>query len=69
MEVVKKYEKCIWCQKPLKKIGHARANGKSHDDWVARSSHKKCWIENELKQQKKKPEGKKYKTVMMIELK
>ena len=69
MEVVKKYEKCIWCNKSLTPIGTARSNGRKHNDWQYRSSHKKCWIENELKQQNKKPEGKKYKTVMMIELK
>ena len=68
MEVTKQYTKCIF-NKCLQPIGTARSNGYKHNDWVARSSHKKCWIENELKQQKKKPEGKKYKTVMMIELK
>jgi len=67
MEVVKKYENCIWCQKPLQPIGNARANGCKHNDWIGRNSHKKCWIENELKQKSKKPEGI-YKNVMVIQL-
>ena len=67
MELVKKYEKCIWCNKCLQPIGTARANGYKHNDWSSRNSHKKCWIENELKQQKKKPEGE-YKNVIFLEL-
>lgn len=46
---------CIWCQKPLTKIGNARANGKSHDDWPGRNTHKKCWLENEVQRQLKRP--------------
>ena len=68
MEVTKHYTKCIWCNKALQPIGHSRLFGANHKGWVDRSSHKKCWVENELKQKRKKPEGE-YKTVMMIELK
>ena len=46
---------CVWCQKPLTKIGNARANGKSHDDWPGRNTHKKCWLENEVQRQRKRP--------------
>ena len=67
MEVVKKYEKCIWCNKPLQPIGTARSNGYKHKDWFSRDSHKKCWVENELKQKCKKAEGT-YKNVMVIKL-
>ena len=67
MEVVKKYEKCIWCNKPLQPIGTARSNGYKHNDWVDRNSHKKCWINNELKAQKKRPEGV-YKNMVCIKL-
>ena len=67
MEIIKKYEKCIWCQKPLQPIGTARSNGYKHNDWVDRNSHKKCWFEHELKNKKKQPEGE-YKRVMKIDL-
>ena len=67
MEVVKRYEMCVWCNKSLTPIGHARLFGANHKDWIGRSSHKKCWIENELKRKKKKPEGE-YKNVMVIQL-
>ena len=67
MEVVKKYEKCIWCNKSLTPIGHARLFGANHKDWKGRNSHKKCWVENELKQKCKKAEGT-YKNVMVIKL-
>ena len=67
MEVTKQYTKCIWCNKSLIPIGHSRLFGANHKDWIGRSSHKKCWIENELKRKKKKPEGE-YKNVMAIEL-
>ena len=46
---------CVWCQKPLTKIGNARANGKSHDDWPGRNTHKKCWLVNEVQRQRKRP--------------
>ena len=55
MEVVKRYEQCVWCNKPLAPIGHARLFGANHNDWSNRNSHKKCWIENELKGKKKRP--------------
>ena len=67
MEVVKRYEMCVWCNKSLTPIGHARLFGARHDDWDERNTHKKCWIENELKRKKKKPEGE-YKNVMVIQL-
>ena len=55
MEVIKRYDKCIWCKKPLVPIGHARLFGANHKDWEERKSHKKCWIENELKGKKTRP--------------
>ena len=55
METIKKYDKCIWCNKKLVPIGHARLFGANHKDWEGRNSHKKCWIENELKGNKKRP--------------
>ena len=68
MEIQKQYNTCIWCQKPLQPIGNARVLGANHKDWIGRNSHKKCWIENELKQKNvRKPEGT-YKNVMVIEL-
>jgi len=36
---------CSLCDKPLKSIGYARKNGKSHADWDTRTLHKKCWLE------------------------
>ena len=35
--------KCLKCDKPLKSIGTARKNGKSHPDWATREYHKCCW--------------------------
>ena len=67
MEVVKRYEKCVWCNKVLQPIGNARLYGANHKDWNERSSHKKCWIENELKRKKKRPEGQ-FKRVMQVDL-
>ena len=67
MEIQKQYTNCIWCNKSLTPIGTARANGYKHNDWIGRSSHKKCWIENELKNKRMKPEGE-YRNVMVIEL-
>lgn len=69
MEIQKQYANCIWCNKCLQPIGTARSNGYKHNDWISRNSHKKCWIENELKQntKRKKPDGE-YKNVMVIEL-
>ena len=67
MKIHKQYKTCIWCNKSLQPIGTARANGYKHDDWVNRNSHKKCWIENELKNKYKKPEGKP-KVVMILKL-
>ena len=55
MEVIKKYDKCIWCNKPLQPIGNARVFGANHKDWEGRNSHKKCWIKNELKGNMKRP--------------
>lgn len=69
MEIQKQYTNCVWCKKSLTPIGHSRLFGANHKDWIGRNTHKKCWIENELKQQKKKPEGIEYKNVMVIELK
>jgi hypothetical protein len=40
---------CLKCDKPLKAIGTARKNGKSHPDWATREYHKCCW--KELKDQ------------------
>ena len=34
---------CSICHHPLVPIGHARKNGKKHDDWLKRTTHKKCW--------------------------
>ena len=34
---------CRICGKPLKAIGDARTNGKSHADWVGRQYHKQCF--------------------------
>ena len=34
---------CLKCDKPLKSIGTARKNGKSHPDWTTREYHKCCW--------------------------
>ena len=68
MEVIKRYDKCIWCKKTLVPIGYDRSNGKKHIDWSDRSSHKKCWVENELKLKKKRPEGNEYKNVICIEI-
>ena len=34
---------CLKCDKPLKSIGTARKNGKSHPDWANREYHKCCW--------------------------
>ena len=69
MEVVKRYDKCIWCNKPLVPIGHARLFGANHKDWEGRNSHKKCWIENELKNKKKRPiPSEQPKTTMSIQI-
>jgi len=35
----------VKCGKPLRAIGHARANGKPHPDWKTREYHKKCYKE------------------------
>ena len=43
--------KCVYCEKYLQPIGHARVNGKRHEDWASRNSHKKCFIQNVLKPQ------------------
>ena len=67
MEVFKRYDNCIWCKKPIQPIGTARSNGHKHNDWLSRDSHKKCWLENELKNKHKKPKGK-YTNVMCIKL-
>jgi hypothetical protein len=37
---------CKYCKKTLKTFGNARANGKSHNDWESRNSHKSCWKKN-----------------------
>ena len=67
MEIQKQYNKCVWCKKCLQPIGTARANGYKHNDWSSRNSHKKCWLENELKNKRKKPEGE-YSNIINIEL-
>ena len=67
MEVTKQYTKCIWCNNSLTPIGHARLFGANHNDWKGRNSHKKCWLENEVKHKRKKPEGT-YKRVMKLDL-
>ena len=36
---------CEYCDRPLVKIGKARANGKDHIDWDSRRYHKKCFKE------------------------
>ena len=67
MDVVKKYEKCIWCSKTLVPIGHSRLFGANHNDWKYRTSHKKCWVENELKCKKKRPQPEgNYKNVLTL---
>ncbi len=38
-------KKCLYCKKPLVKIGLARHNGALHKDWSTRQYHKKCWKE------------------------
>jgi len=35
---------CIICDKPLVVVGHKRKNGKNHDDWETRDSHKNCFL-------------------------
>ena len=67
MEITKQYNKCIWCNKKMQPIGTFRSNGCKHNDWSSRNSHKKCWLENELKNKRKKPEGE-YSNVINIEL-
>ena len=67
MDITKQYNKCIWCQRPLQPIGYDRSNGKQHIDWFDRSSHKKCWVEHQLKRKHEKPDGE-YRNVMVIEL-
>ena len=69
MEVVKKYEKCVWCNKALQPIGNARLIGANHEDWESRTSHKKCWIENEMKRGlKRPPPSEEFKRVMHVDL-
>ena len=68
MEVVKKYEKCVWCKKALQPIGNARLFGANHPDWEERNTHKKCWIENELKRKRKRPPPGEFKRVMILDL-
>tara|TARA_R110002012_G_scaffold2822_8_gene13386 strand:- start:3277 stop:3462 length:186 start_codon:yes stop_codon:yes gene_type:complete len=46
---------CIICNKPLKKIGLGRKNGrpianKTGYDWKERTKHKKCWKEEKLQE-------------------
>lgn len=36
--------KCLHCDKPLRTIGKARIDGKSHKDWSTRKYHKKCYL-------------------------
>ncbi len=37
--------RCVVCGKYLQVIGTARRNGKrSHADWKARKTHKRCWV-------------------------
>ena len=38
---------CKRCNKTLRAVGQARANGKAHKDWPQRDLHKKCWLEVE----------------------
>ena len=38
MEVVKRYDKCVWCNKSLTPIGHARLFGANHPDWQERNT-------------------------------
>ena len=69
MEVVKKYEKCVWCNKALQPIGNARLFGAKHTDWQERNTHKKCWVENELTRKKKRPPpSEEFKRVMHVDL-
>ncbi len=47
---------CEYCNKPLKKIGTQRSNGKIFEgnhgkDWKERKYHKKCW--KEIQEEKK----------------
>lgn len=34
---------CARCSRYMPPIGHARANGRGHDDWDSRRLHKRCW--------------------------
>lgn len=36
---------CHHCCTKLVPVGHARSNGRSHNDWPTRKYHKKCWKE------------------------
>ena len=38
---------CTFCDKPIRQpIRNARKNGRNHDDWEDRTTHKKCFILN-----------------------
>ena len=39
-----KSPKCEYCNRALVPIGNARTNGKNHEDWTNRTTHKKCWL-------------------------
>jgi hypothetical protein len=55
MRIGASYGMCVWCHRRLHAIGHSRSNGADHKDWRDRTSHKKCWIENELKKKLPRP--------------
>ena len=42
---------CTFCDKPLKAIGIARKNGKNHNDWEGRELHKKCYKQQQTKEE------------------
>jgi hypothetical protein len=42
-EIVKS-KNCTICDLPLVPIGSSRKNGKNHNDWDIRSSHKNCFL-------------------------
>jgi hypothetical protein len=54
VEELRKITRCMYCQKPLVKIGNERKNGASIADWDTRIYHKKCYKElNNLHNSKK----------------
>ena len=44
-QIINERKLCIKCLRKLVPIGHARDNGKNHNDWNDRQLHKKCFKE------------------------